>query len=46
MEYRLTDHAELEMQRRQVSREWIESVMTRPSRSLSALADAKYIKAG
>lgn len=30
MEYRLTDHAELEMQRRQVPREWVESVMNTP----------------
>ena len=30
MDYRLTDHAELEMQRRQVPREWVESVMHSP----------------
>lgn len=30
MDYRLTEHAELEMQRRQVSREWIELVMNAP----------------
>jgi hypothetical protein len=30
MDYRLTEHAELEMQRRQVSREWVESVMRAP----------------
>lgn len=30
MEYRLTEHAELEMQRRQVPGEWVESVMNAP----------------
>lgn len=30
MEYRLTEHAEMEMLRRQVPSEWIESVMHSP----------------
>ena len=30
MDYRLTEHAELEMQRRQVSSEWVESIMRAP----------------
>lgn len=30
MEYRLTEHAELEMQRRQVPSEWVESIMHSP----------------
>ncbi|MDP2111083.1 MAG: DUF4258 domain-containing protein [Thiobacillus sp.] len=41
MEYRLTEHAELEMQRRQVPSEWIESVMHAPEQIVTGFGGRK-----
>jgi hypothetical protein len=41
MEYRLTQHAELEMQRRQVPLEWVESMMNSPEQIVQGFGGRK-----
>lgn len=40
-EYRLTEHAELEIQRRQIHLEWIDVVMTKPEQIVSGFGGRK-----
>jgi hypothetical protein len=41
MDYRLTEHAELEMQRRQVPHDWVESVMHSPEQVIVGFGERK-----
>jgi len=41
MEYQLTEHAQLEMQRRQISPEWVDALMVMPEQIISGFGGRK-----